>query len=112
MKLSEIMDIYISFKRGLGVRFLTDAKRLHAFCRAVGDVEISDVDPDLVVAYINGQGPVTAYWHHKYKVLNRFYRFAINRGYAASSPLPVESVSLIVLNVCVRFLHVELNCAA
>jgi len=89
MKLSEIMDIYISFKRGLGVRFLTDAKRLHAFCRAVGDVEISDVDPDLVVAYINGQGPVTAYWHHKYKVLNRFYRFAINRGYAASSPLPV-----------------------
>lgn len=88
MKLRQLADIYISFKRALGARFLTESKRLRAFCKAVGDVEISEVNPNLVMAYINGGGPVTAYWHHKYKVLNRFYRFAISRGYATDSPLP------------------------
>jgi site-specific recombinase XerD len=31
---------------------------------------------------------VTRFWHRKHEVLRGFYRFAMARGYAASSPLP------------------------
>jgi integrase/recombinase XerD len=41
-----------------------------------------------VYTYIAGTGPVTRFWHRKYEVLRGFYRFAIARGYVASSPLP------------------------
>jgi site-specific recombinase XerD len=41
-----------------------------------------------VQAFIAGAGPVTRFWHRKHEVLRGFYRFAMARGYAASSPLP------------------------
>ena len=88
MKLSQLIDTYIRFKRALGMRFLAESKCLYAFCKAVGDVDVNDVDAELVLSYINGHGPLTTFWHQKYKVLNKFYRFAIVRGYATRSPLP------------------------
>ncbi len=41
-----------------------------------------------MLAFIAGAGPVTRFWHRKHEVLRGFYRFAMARGYAASSPLP------------------------
>jgi site-specific recombinase XerD len=61
---------------------------LQAFCRIVGDIGIAAVEPDVVLTYLDGRGPVTTFWHRKFEALTGFYRFAIGRGYAASSPLP------------------------
>jgi integrase/recombinase XerD len=88
MNLSAIASQYIAYKQAMGMRFHTEARTLRSFCRAVGDIAISDIVADRVDAYIAGSGPVTRFWHRKYEVLRGFYRFAVARGYATSSPLP------------------------
>ena len=88
MKLAELVTSYITLKRAAGMRFNSEVGVLNAFCRAMGDIEIAEVDPQRVHAFLAGQGPVTAYWHQKYTVLSGFYRFALNRGHLNASPLP------------------------
>lgn len=72
----------------MGSRFRTEVTILKAFCKAVGDVAITDVEPQQVESYLDGAGPVTRYWHRKYEALSGFYRFALGRGYVTLSPLP------------------------
>ena len=88
MKLDTVVTGYITFKQGIGMRFRADAGVLRAFCRAMGDVESNAVDPQAVEAFLKGNGKVTAFWHQKYRVLRSFYRFAVARGTADTSPLP------------------------
>jgi len=88
MKLADICAEYVAFKQSLGMRFDREAHHFKAFCRATGDIDIADVTSSSVLAYISGRGPVTPYWHRKYKTLKEFYRYAISRGHASSSPLP------------------------
>jgi site-specific recombinase XerD len=88
MKLAEIVSTYLAYQHALGMRYRTQAVTLKAFCHALGDININDVQADDVQAFIAGQGPVTAFWHHKYRVLEGFYRFAITRGFTHDSPLP------------------------
>lgn len=88
MKLSRAVTEYVALKQSMGMCFRSEAGVLKSYCRALGDLDIRDVDPDAVQAYIAGKGAITAYWHQKFKVLDRFYRFAIGRGHVDSSPLP------------------------
>jgi site-specific recombinase XerD len=88
MNLSALASHYVAYKQAMGMRFHTEARTLRSFCRTVGDIAITDIAADRVHAYIAGAGPVTRFWHRKYAVLRGFYRFAVARGYATSSPLP------------------------
>src|SRR5258708_3951386 len=88
MKLSALATHYVAYKQAMGMRFHTEARTLRSFCRTMGDVAVADIAADRVHAYIAGAGFVTLFWHRKYEVLRGFYRFAMARGYAASSPLP------------------------
>jgi site-specific recombinase XerD len=88
MNLSALASHYVAYKQAMGMRFHTEARTLRSFCRTVGDIAITDIATDRVHAYIAGAGPVTRFWHRKYAVLRGFYRFAVARGYAISSPLP------------------------
>jgi integrase/recombinase XerD len=88
MKLSEVAASYVAHKQSMGMRFRTEARTLKSFCRAIGEVNIKQVRPDRVQAYLAGTGPVTRFWERKHNVLDGFYRFAIARGYVASTPLP------------------------
>ena len=88
MKLKKIVDEYITFKRSIGMKLRSQAAILKEFCQTLGDINITEVEPSYVLAFISGNGPLTTYWHEKYKVLKGFYRYAISRGYIASSPLP------------------------
>jgi integrase/recombinase XerD len=54
----------------------------------MGEISVDEITPGRVQAYIAGAGPVTRFWHRKHEVLRGFYRFAMARGYVASSPLP------------------------
>lgn len=89
MKLAQVVHDYISLKQSLGSRFHTEATILKAFCNALGEVNIVDVEPPLVNGYLSGSGPVTLFWHRKYEALSGFYRFALGRGYVLHSPLPL-----------------------
>ena len=88
MKLSTLALQYVAYKQALGMRFHTEARTLRSFCKSMGDIAAADIVAERVRAYIAGAGPVTCFWHRKYNVLRGFYRFAMARGYAASSPLP------------------------
>jgi len=88
MKLAQAVYDYIALKQSLGFRFHTEATILKAFCNALGEVAIVDVEPHRVASYLAGSGPVTRYWHRKYEALSGFYRFALGRGYVLHSPLP------------------------
>jgi len=88
MKLHELTTQYVAHKQSMGMRFRTEARVLKSFCRTMGDVGIDQLKPDVVQAFLAGNGPVTRFWHRKYEVLCGFYRFAIARGHVDISPLP------------------------
>jgi len=88
MMLSVLAAQYVAHKQSMGMRFHTEARTLQSFCRTMGDILVAEIAVDRVQAFIAGAGPVTRFWHRKHEVLRGFYRFAIARGYAASSPLP------------------------
>jgi integrase len=88
MKLSTAVAMYVTYKRSVGMRFNTEARTLKSFCRALGDIPMTEVRPDRVLAYLSGTGPITSFWERKHGALCGFYRFAIARGYATRSPLP------------------------
>lgn len=89
MKLSQLATNYITLKQSMGMCFRAESVILNAFCRAMGDIDIAQVTPNLVHNYLNGTGPITTFWHRKFEALTGFYRFAISRGHISSSPLPM-----------------------
>lgn len=89
MKLAELVTAYITVKRAAGMRFHSEVGVLKAFCRAMGPIEITEVTPQKVQVFLDGQGPLTTWWRQKYTILSGFYRFARNRGYVQVSPLPM-----------------------
>src|SRR6266566_2179453 len=88
MRLHKVVEAYIEFKRALGARLESEARLLRAFCRSVGDIDVEDVKPAVVLAFLAGAGPVTRTWKQKASVLRSFYRYAVGRGHATNAPLP------------------------
>jgi integrase/recombinase XerD len=88
MKLAEVVGQYVTHKQSMGMRFCTEERTLKAFCRAIGNIAMTEIQRDRVDAYLAGKGPVTRFWQRKYEVVVGFYRFAIARGYALDIPLP------------------------
>jgi site-specific recombinase XerD len=83
------VESYIVHKRSLGILFNSDAVRLRAYVKAMGDIDIRRVRPAAVRQFLYGVGPVTAYWFSKYHSLNPFYRYAIAHHHVSRSPLPL-----------------------
>lgn len=88
MKLSHVVQQYVDLKQAMGSRFHAESVILKAFCHAMEDVPLAEIQAERVMAYIAGTGDVTRFWHRKHEALRGFYRFAIGRGYVSSSPLP------------------------
>jgi integrase/recombinase XerD len=88
MKLAEAAASYVDHKQAMGMRFHTEARTLRSFCRAMGDVAMSDISAGNVAAFLAGTGPITRFWERKQSVLRGFYRFAVARGFAERPPLP------------------------
>jgi site-specific recombinase XerD len=90
MKLSAVIEKYVGFKRGLGMHLHSEAALLQKFSRAMGRIDAADVKPEAVRAFIVGKGPVTASCKQTLSVLRSFYRYALSRGFAKTSPLPTR----------------------
>ncbi len=88
MKLATAIDNYVKFKRALGMHLRSEGALLIRFSKVMGAIDISDVNPDAVRSFIVGKGPVTASCRQHFSVLNSFYRYALSRGFAKTSPLP------------------------
>jgi len=90
MKLCEVVGTYITHKRSLGMQFRGEALQLGAYVKAMGNIEIDHVRPAAVRKFLDGRGPVTAYWFNKYYALHAFYRYALAHHYVSESPLPLN----------------------
>ena len=88
MTLADVVDAYLTRQRSLGMRFESAGQLLRRFSRAMGDRPIQEVTPEAIIAFLNGNGTLTATWTLKHRVLTGLYRFAVSRGYVDNSPLP------------------------
>ena len=89
MNLQDAIDRYIAWQRSHGAKFETSAGMLLRFARGFdGDIDCDAVAGSQILDYLAGNGPMTRYRENKYGALAGFYRYAISRGYASSSPLP------------------------
>jgi integrase len=69
--------------------YKTPAVRLNAFLAAIGDVALDDISPEQVLKHLDGKvGPTTYAWFSRHQALNAFFRYAIDRNYLKSSPMP------------------------
>lgn len=88
MKLSEVVCLYISHKRTMGYRFRSEEGVLRSFCKTVGNGLIATIEAQTVLAFLDGNGPVTVSWAKRHRVLSGLFQFAQTRGLAKVSPLP------------------------
>ena len=89
MKLCDVVNQYVTFRKTLGTEYYGSGCRLRAFSRKMGErIDIRSVRPKAVSAFLAGDGPLTRNWREKYYVLLSFYRYAVSRGYVTSAPLP------------------------
>lgn len=90
MKLHDLVEAYIDYKRSLGMRLRSQAAVLRSYCRHMGDICVDEVKAESVLAFVAGTGPVTTRWFETYTVLAGLYQYAISRGFTTKSPLPVN----------------------
>jgi integrase/recombinase XerD len=88
MKLANLVEEYIAFKRAKGMRFDTEAVTLRHFSRRLGPVDVVQVSSEAVLAFLYRFPAVTSSWHHNHATLTAFYRYAIAREHIKTSPLP------------------------
>ena len=91
MSLRDAVDGYIAWRRAHGAKFDAGTYLLHQFCKLAGGNTGCDAIAEAdVLSFLSGKGPLTAYRANKHSALAGFYRYAISRGYATSSPLPAR----------------------
>lgn len=88
MKLATVIEAYIALQQSLGLRSKTARRTLRGFGRQMGDVHICTIEPERVLGFLQGTGPLSSTWRTKYRLLFGLYRFAISRDHVSTSPLP------------------------
>ena len=106
MTLQDLTARYVGIKQAAGADFTSAAQLLSMFCRVVdGTAEIGAICDEQVRAFLDGQGPLTRYWHRKHSVLRGFYRYAVSRGYLAALPPVLTAVTPKSPPSCVPYLY-------
>ena len=58
MILSQAVEQYILHKRSLGIGFRSEAVRLRAFVKNIGDCDMRLIEPAPVLRFLEGTGPI------------------------------------------------------
>lgn len=92
MKIRQAVRRYITHKQALDVEFEDGARQLHSFCDAVGNIDLDRVQPKAVSAFINNPKRSALTCARYRTMLAGLYSFALARGYATHSPVPIERI--------------------
>lgn len=93
MSTLDVVDAYLASRRALGVRLERSGRSLHQFVRETGNAPLADIGAETVDRFLRGRA-LSSSWTSKYHALAGLYRFAVARGYVATSPLPTERPKL------------------
>jgi hypothetical protein len=108
MKLSIAIDQYVARKRTDGYAFRNEEYRLAMFCRSSGDLDISDLSSDHVVAYLDRSEVAIVTWRLKYFLLLRFFEF-LHRRKAISAYFNAAVETSYSTNICSIHLYATGN---
>jgi integrase/recombinase XerD len=90
MNLQASISQYLKFRQTVGKGFDSSAELVfRLYCRTIGpDTDVAEIRPEQVRSFLDGKGPLTAYWHRKHNLLVGFYQYAVSRRHVNYSPLP------------------------
>ena len=90
MTLRETIEAYIEWRQAHGAKFVTGAQVLRLFHQSIGEeISCDGVTTAQIRVFLSGNGSLTRTRANKYGALASFFRYAISRGYASVSPLPL-----------------------
>lgn len=92
MTLEQLIHQYITYRKSLGEKFKTNETNLKNFCRYVGPgTSIGSVTEDIINDFLYGDSEtITSGWFVMHTSLLGFFRYAINRNYIITIPLPSD----------------------
>jgi len=92
MKVKEMTESYIVYRRSLGEKYITGAAMLRCFAKHIGgDTDAMEIGTGACSAFLYGKdGKVTASWFLRYSALKWMFEWAVVRGYMEEIPLPEE----------------------
>jgi integrase/recombinase XerD len=89
MILPNLIEEYIASVRSRGMRYRSQAVILRYFSRIIGPIDVLEISPEAVHAFLYRSKAVTSTWDQNYSTLKCLYRYAITREHVKSSPLPL-----------------------
>lgn len=92
MKLLNLVNKYITYKRSLGLKFDTNLVILKAFSKYIGvNKMVSNISDKKIADFLyKGTGTVTNNFFTKLTVLRGFYNYSVTRSYVKRSPIPTN----------------------
>ena len=92
MKVCNLVEAYIAYRRSLGERYQSPAVMLRSFARYIGeDKECMSIDEKTCTAFLySPNNTVSASWFLRYSSLKWMFEWAIVRGYMQEVVLPKE----------------------
>jgi site-specific recombinase XerD len=90
MRLHQLINKYIGYRKALGEKFKTNETYLKAFCRTMEpSTPIEAISKDMIYDFLYGKSAlITSGWFVKHSALVGFYRYALSRNYITETPLP------------------------
>ena len=88
--MSVAAEAYILHMRSLGFGFITQAGRLKAFSKAVGDVQMAEVDSGHVLSFLNIRTVCNDTWRGKRAALVCFFEHWEMRGECQTIAMPTQ----------------------
>jgi site-specific recombinase XerD len=90
MKLNQLINQYITYRKSLGEKFKTNESYLKSFCKKMGaSTNIKSIDEDMINNFLyGGIKSITSGWFIKHTAILGFYRYALTRNYITTIPLP------------------------
>lgn len=91
MKLEQLINQYITYRKSLGEKFKTNETYLKAFCKAMGpSTTLKAINKNKVDRFLYGDSKIiTSGWFIKHTALLGFYQYALTRHYVSEIPLPL-----------------------
>jgi site-specific recombinase XerD len=90
MKIHQLIEQYVRYRKSLGEKFKTNETYLKAFCSAVGpDTRIRAITEQMTHRFLYGKTTtVTTGWFVRHTALLGFYQYAGTRNFVTTIPLP------------------------
>lgn len=92
MRLNDGLSLYLQLIQDQGCSGQSIAAVLRQFAKSMGPRrELNSISAEEIRTFLDGNRPLSRYWHRKHSALKGFYRFAFARNLVSTIALPLET---------------------